>query len=76
MVSGLDILSLLMMCCILMIFLPFIILHILALLGFGDGTPFTSERAASKRFYDGDLSIFAIAVSAAIIAAMLYAGAA
>ena len=47
-------------------------LHILALLGFGQGMPFTSEDAASQRFYRGDLSVVAIILSALFIGFMTY----
>ena len=54
----------------LVLIMALVILHILAIIGFGEGTPFTAN--ASQRFYKGDLSYFALALSAALAGGMIY----
>ena len=45
-----------------------VILHILAILGIGEGTPFTAQHMVTQRYYKGDASVFAGIIALIIMA--------
>ena len=47
--------------------LAFFVVHVLAILGIGEGTPFTAPRSASQRFWRGDASALGLAISLAVL---------
>jgi hypothetical protein len=57
---------------IMFVIICFFVLHTLAILGIGRGSPFTHENVASQRIWKGDASFLAMAISAMILFLVLY----
>lgn len=49
------------------IIISFIVLDLLAILGIGEGTPFTNKKFVSQRIWKGDASFLGMAISAVIV---------